>query len=224
MDFFPDNPRIDTTNTKPTQPASLLWGTPAANNCRVHHTPLLIVEVGTDRRADKQLATMSYEVADKGECYAANNGKCPTSNNHDDCCSYRQRVFKQNYQQIVMYVGEHGTAKFPGRCQYTRRLSNWMHRQFKRKNIPDDERIKLDLLREYFDVSPLQEKEDKRWNFFLQELIKYRKEYHTFVISKKDDAHRKLYDWKNYQKKLDKSGNLRPERKQKLVEIGLFKY
>lgn len=137
--------------------------------------------------------------------------------------SYRKRVFNENYRQIVIYIDKGRLSGFPGQCKQARRLSNWMHRQFKRKNVPKDEQVKLDVLRKYFDDTPQIQKEDERWNSLCDQLESYKEECHTFVISKKDHLHKKLSDWKNHQRKLHRKGKLRPDRRQKLVEIGFLK-
>jgi hypothetical protein len=59
------------------------------------------------------------------------------------------------------------------------------------------------------------------WNQHFDEMLNYRRrEYHTWVISKKDLTNRKLYDWAAKQRKMWRDGLLLPERKTMLLEAG----
>lgn len=136
--------------------------------------------------------------------------------------SYRRRVFNSNFCQIMKYVEDNNLSSFPGKGKKERRLSNWMYRQFKRTDLPQDEEIKLSVLRQHFDDTPRAQKEERRWYQFLHEMKKYKEEYHTFTISKRDFVHKKLYDWAARQRKEARDGRLSPERRQKLVDIGFL--
>jgi hypothetical protein len=116
----------------------------------------------------------------------------------------------------MVYVHEKNHSKFPGKCKNARRLSNWLHRQYKRDlaGIPEDEQVMLNTLRLYFDDKPRREKEDECWNQFLHDLEKYKEEYHTFVISQKDDVNKNLHNWA--------ANTLLPERRVRLIEIGFL--
>ena len=121
-----------------------------------------------------------------------------------DKVSFRKRVFDCNCQQTMEYIDGNELSNFPGDCKKARRLSNWMHRQFKRTNVPEDEKVKLDVLRQHFNDKPQRTVQDEHWNHFLHELQKYKEECHTFVMSKKLVV-------------------LLSKRRRKLIEIGFLK-
>lgn len=135
--------------------------------------------------------------------------------------SCRKKVFHDNYEKLMEYVRTGKHYNFPGsKCQEARRLSNWMHRQFKRTTVPDDEKAKLDELRCHFDDSPRAVQAFKLYMKHVKLLQEYKEEYNTFVISKKDQTHKKLYTWAAHQRNAAKKKQLPEERLQALKEIG----
>jgi hypothetical protein len=132
----------------------------------------------------------------------------------------RKDVFDSNFKEIMEYVSAGKHKDFPGNCRKARRLSNWMHRQFKRTSLPDAEKAKVDELRRHFDDTPREVKEEMRWREYYDRLCDYQKDHHTFVISKKDDEHKKLYHWAADQRKAAKRNKMPEERRCKLRKIG----
>jgi hypothetical protein len=137
----------------------------------------------------------------------------------DRSVSYRKGVFDSNYELIMTHIESSDNPRLRSDDPKTRRLSNWMRRQSKRTNVPNDERAKLDKLREYYGDKSRSRKEEDSWNAFFQEMIKYKKEYHTPAISRKDKANRNLYHWVARQRKQAKVNKLLPEHRQKLSDI-----
>lgn len=136
--------------------------------------------------------------------------------------SYRKKVFNENYDLIMKHIESSGSKRLPSDCPETRRLSNWMRRQFRRnvEDVPDDEKAKLDRLREIYGCKGRNEDEEEKWERFFKRMQKYKEEYHTLVISRKDKVNRQLYHWVARQRRLAKEERLAQERRQKLVQFG----
>jgi len=101
-------------------------------------------------------------------------------------------------------------------------LSNWLRRQFRRTNVPEDEQQKLDELRQFFDDKSKKTKDDDSWDKLFKQLEEYKREYHTLAISRKDIRNRKLYYWVAEQRRREAAGKLLPTREEKLTLIGFF--
>lgn len=134
--------------------------------------------------------------------------------------SYRKQVFNSNYASIMERIKSGGDPRLNSNCPEQRRLSNWMRRQFKRTDVTEDERAKLDELQKYYGNKSRTSKEDESWQKFFQLMEKYKEEYHTLVISRKDTTNRSLYHWAARQRRRAKENTLPPERRQQLADIG----
>ena len=131
----------------------------------------------------------------------------------------RREQFLSNVQICKKYIETHGELHFPRNDPLMRKLGNWWRRQNKRKHVPDDEREILDELRQHKDIRPREEMLNQSWQGFFNQLVKYKEEYHTLVISKKDREHKSLYEWVIRQRRLEKAGRLLPERREALVRL-----
>jgi len=134
--------------------------------------------------------------------------------------SKRKEVFLQKIALCKQHINEKGKLDLPRQNPVTRGLANWLNRQSKRDDVPEDEKMMLEELRKHRDMRPRQERQDEKWKAFYEQLIKYKEEYHTLVISKKDKEHKRLYNWIFQQRRLDKEDRLPPNRKKALSEIG----
>jgi hypothetical protein len=128
----------------------------------------------------------------------------------------RRVVFESNYNEIMGYIDEKEGLRLPRKFKRTRYLAKWLDRQYKRENVPDDEREKLELLQKLRDSNHGKE----MWKYFFGRLIEYKEEYHSLVILKKDAENRQLYDWSGRQRKAAKESRLLPERREDLERIG----
>jgi len=78
----------------------------------------------------------------------------------------------------------------------------------------------LNDIRKHRDMRRKQEKHEESWNDFFIQIKQYKEDYHTLVISKKDKEHKPLYYWSFRQRRLEKEGRLKPERRDALASIG----
>lgn len=132
--------------------------------------------------------------------------------------SNRQAVFVNNIELCKKCIDTNGKLKFRRSNPESRRLGNWLRRQFKRRDVPTDEMALLDELRPYLETQ--ERKNSEQWQSLFEELVNYKEEYHTLIISKKDREHKSLYNWCFRQRKLEKEGCLSSERKEALIGIG----
>lgn len=109
-----------------------------------------------------------------------------------------------------------------GRYEDEQRLKNWWWRQRDRRMLTDDEKEKLQNIQHAMSVAEKTKlvRHDKAWENYLSALLEYRKEYHTFMISKKDVSQRQLYDWVARQRKMKRKNMLSQKREQMLLDIG----
>jgi hypothetical protein len=134
--------------------------------------------------------------------------------------SRRKEEFMQKIDLCKKHVNEDGKLVLSRGNPVTRGLANWLNRQFKRDNVPEDEKALLDLLRQHRDTRRRPDKQDESWKDCYEQLIAYKEEYHTLVISKKDKDHKRLYNWTFRQRRLEKEDHLLPDRTEALVNIG----
>ena len=132
----------------------------------------------------------------------------------------RRAQFLSNVEICKKYIKTHGELYFPRDDPLMRKLGNWWRRQNQRKNVPDDEREILDELRRHVDIRPREERNNESWQGFFNQLVQYKEEYHTLVISKKDREHKSLFEWAIRQRRLEKTGRLLPKRREALVGLG----
>jgi Helicase associated domain len=134
--------------------------------------------------------------------------------------SKRKEMFIQNFERCKQHINDYGKLVLPCQNPETRGLAVWLQRQNKRDNVPEDEKAMLDLLGKHRDMWPQQEKQKASWNNFYDQLIKYKEEYHTLLISKKDKENKSLYNWSFRQRLLYNENRLLPERMEALSSIG----
>jgi len=134
--------------------------------------------------------------------------------------SKRKEKFVRNIELCKQYIDEQGKLVLPRQNPETRRLANWLNRQNNRNNVPSDEETMLNDIRKHRDMRRKQEKHEESWNDFFIQIKQYKEDYHTLVISKKDKEHKPLYDWSFRQRRLEKEGSLKPERRDALASIG----
>lgn len=134
--------------------------------------------------------------------------------------SRRKQEFMQRIDLCKKHVNEDGKLVLPRGNPETRALAGWLNRQLKRNDCPADEKELLDKLRQCRDSRSRHVHRLENWQFLYQQLVKYREEYHTFVISKKDKNHKHLYNWSFRQRRLAKINRLPPDRKEALEKIG----
>ena len=131
----------------------------------------------------------------------------------------KQRIFDQNYEQVLDFAEKHGHVKLPRTDPETRRLSVWLRGQKKRKCISSEEREKLDRLRVYgyMENRTRAMREQEAWNRTFEKLQQYKVIHGHLVMPRKETQ---LYGWVGHQRKLEKQGRLLPERKERLLAIG----
>jgi hypothetical protein len=133
--------------------------------------------------------------------------------------SHEER-FDRHFNELQKHIDESGKLNLPRDSIENAVLATWVHRQLQRKRVPPSQRERIETLRRLLDYAPRWQKNNEAWHGFLEELICYRREFHTFVISTKEENHRKLSDWATRQRKLARAGNLAADRREALVAIG----
>lgn len=132
----------------------------------------------------------------------------------------RKDIFENNIRELLHYVDEEGCLRLPRNDYEARRLANWWYRQKKRKTISEFEREKLREVSISFDDTPRKENDDKVWDEFFRELMSYKEEFHTFVVSKKDEAHKRLRNWVIRQRRMARQETLLSKRRDTLLRAG----
>ena len=133
--------------------------------------------------------------------------------------SLRRDRFFSNITLCKQCIAQHGSLTFRGENKEKRIVGNWLRRQYERKNIPPDEMKLLEELRPYTKKQGRGNR-DEHWQCVFDELVQYKDNYHTLVISKKDKEHRHLYSWTFLQRRLEREGRLCPKRRDALLNIG----
>jgi hypothetical protein len=133
--------------------------------------------------------------------------------------NHRKEEFEKNFFKLLPYVqGDRLTLNQSNKEE--KRLSNWLGRQKQRKTLSAEEKQMLSRLVGDSWREPRDVKNVNLWNQHFNEMLHYRREYHTWVISKNDLTNRKLYDWAAKQRKMWRDELLLPERKTMLLEAG----
>ena len=98
------------------------------------------------------------------------------------------------------------------------RLAGWLLNLEERLRFTG--RREYDEVMGYFDKTKRATKLDWIWYGRFKQLLEYKREYHTFTISKCDAKHKKLRRWVIRQREMEKDNRLPLERKEMMVAAG----
>jgi len=73
---------------------------------------------------------------------------------------------------------------------------------------------------DHFEKTKRDAKFDWIWYGRLDRLLRYKREYHTFTVSKSDNKHKKLRAWVIRQREMEKENKLAEQRKKMLMNVG----
>lgn len=127
--------------------------------------------------------------------------------------------FETNCIAIRQLIDSEGGLIPPKDDEGGLRLSSWLL-DLKEGTIGAERQTEVaDVLR-HFETTKKKNKFDWIWYGQFFKLLEYRREYHTFIISKKDLKHQKLRRWVIKQRAKEKDGTLLPERKELMAKEG----
>jgi hypothetical protein len=123
------------------------------------------------------------------------------------------------YNTMCKLIDEESGLRLPDDDNEKLHLASWL---FTVKDNPrgSQQREISELLR-CFERTRKAVKSDWIWNAHFSDLLAYRGDYHTFVLSKKDTARKKLSSWAIRQRRvMGKGETLLPDRRARMVEAG----
>lgn len=126
--------------------------------------------------------------------------------------------FCSNYDAIKQLVDREGGLMLPEYEKDRLRWAGWL--------LDLEERLTFtgrrddDEVMGYFDKTKRAAKFDWIWYGRFNQLLEYKREYHTFTISKHDAKHKKLRRWVIRQREIEKDNKLPRERKEMMVAAG----
>jgi len=82
------------------------------------------------------------------------------------------------------------------------------------------EQEKIAEVMDHFEKTKRDAKFDWIWYGRLDRLLRYKREYHTFTVSKSDNKHKKLRAWVIRQREMEKENKLAEQRKKMLMNVG----
>ena len=134
----------------------------------------------------------------------------------------KRQQWDENYDKVLDFAKKHEHLHLPRAESESRRLSNWLLGQKKRKEITNYERNKLAVLKDYgySDDTTRAEQEEEVWNEVFNKLMEYKSVEGRFTVSKHDTSNKWLYNWIVRQRRMEKQGSLLVHRKKKLLEVG----
>ena len=120
----------------------------------------------------------------------------------------RAEQWNANIDQVLGHARVNGSVK-----KLPRRLSNWLGRQKSRKDMSNQERDRLEALKDYgYDWKGKDE-----WEASFAQLVEY---VHEIGRKRVSNQHKKLSEWVSRQRSNEKEGRLSEERKQRLLDLG----
>lgn len=126
--------------------------------------------------------------------------------------------FDTNYQAVKQLVGRDGGLMLPENVQARMCLAGWLLDL--EEGLAFTERREAEEVMGYFEKTKRAAKFDWIWYGRFNQLLEYRRVYHTFTISKYDAKHKKLRRWVIRQREIEKDNKLPRERKEMMVAAG----
>jgi len=135
---------------------------------------------------------------------------------------YRPRqTFDERLHALVNYKEKHGDCYVPHRFKEDRSLGDWVNgirrNQYK---ITTDQRRLLNAVGFVWETA--NNRREREWNTIVQKLMAYKEQFGACHVPWKYDEDPSLSEWVRTQRKLNRKGTLREERKAKLNSIGFL--
>jgi hypothetical protein len=147
-----------------------------------------------------------------------------TNNNRHSSCNIMLNFdldpsFETNCIAIRQLIDSEGGLIPPNDDEGGLRLAGWLL-DLKEGTMGAERQTEVTEVLRHFETTRREDKLNWIWKGRFFKLLEYRREYHTFIISKNDLKHQRLRRWVIKQREKEKDGTLLPKRKELMVKEG----